>query len=271
MADEAGGAGGAGGDAAAAAAGGGDKDAAAAAAASAASLVGGAGAKGGTSLAGGAGVQTEAEKTAAETAARATVEKDLAKELEGKTDAEKKELIDKKITENKTVADKAAAEKDKVPDKYADFKLPEGFEVNAEAMTGFHALAKDLSLSQDKAQKLVDFQASMEKSRGDAAVAEFDKTGNAWRDETVKSLGSDFSKAEANVGRFMERFGTPELRQLMDATHVGENIHLFKAMAAAGAKIGEGQMPDGSKGGAEPEQGKRWYPNMRAEIAGPAK
>lgn len=207
-----------------------------------------------------------AGKAAAEKAAadRSAVEKEIAKDLEGKTDAEKKALIDKKL------ADKAAAGKDGkkegAPEKYAEFKLPEGMQIDQAVMTDFTALAKKHNLSQESAQDLVDFQAKMEKSRVDAAVAEFDKTAKAWRDETVKELGANFGAEEANVGRFLERFGSPELRALMTATRVGENKHLFTAMAKAGALLGEGKLPEGQNGGGQKDAGSRWYPKMREQM-----
>src|SRR5712671_1685898 len=42
------------------------------------------------------------------------------------------------------------------PDKYADFKVPDGFKFDEKALTEATAAFKELGLSQEKAQKLVD-------------------------------------------------------------------------------------------------------------------
>ena len=231
------------------------------------SLVGGAGLpkddKGGDGKGAGDGnVEGDdaAKKVEADKQARAALEKELSKELEGKTDDEKKAILDKKMAEQ-------AKGKEGAPAEYANFKLPEGMgEIDKGQMDEFKALAKTHNLSQEAAQGFVDLQAKIEKSRADAAVAEFDKVTKAWRDETVKELGANFEAETANVGRFIERFGSPELRKLMDATHIGENKHLFTALAKAGAQIGEGNLPKGGKGGGKEDQGKTWYPNMREQM-----
>ena len=43
-----------------------------------------------------------------------------------------------------------------VPEKYADFKVPDGFKFDEKALTEATAAFKELGLSQEKAQKLVD-------------------------------------------------------------------------------------------------------------------
>ena len=220
------------------------------------SLIGGAGAKKEgdeqTPEAKAAAEKAAGEKTAA---ARASIEKEFAKDLEGKTDAEKKAIVDKKL------ADKDAAEAAKAggaPEKY-DVKLPEGFEKDEPVMAKFLDIARKFNLSNDKAQELVDFQAEVERSRADAADAEFNSRAKAWREETVKNSGKNFEADQADVGRFVETFGGPGLRKLMDATRIGENWELFSAMAKAGAKLKEAQPPEGGANGKEPDQGKRWY------------
>lgn len=45
----------------------------------------------------------------------------------------------------------------KAPEKYEDYKVPEGYVINPEVKTKADALFKDLGLSQDGAQKAVDF------------------------------------------------------------------------------------------------------------------
>lgn len=224
------------------------------------SLVGSAGQKPGEGGSPKEGAGDEAAKKAAaekDAADRSALEKTLAKELEGKTDAEKKELLDKKLAEQRAAEQKG---KEGAPKEYAKFNLPEGFEADEPTMKAFVEIARKHNLSQEAAQEFVDFQAKQEVARGKAEAAEFEKVRKAWRDETVKELGANFDAESANVGRFLERFGSPELRKLADATGVGDNKHWFMAMAKAGATLGEGKLPEnGGGGGKEEDQGKRWY------------
>ena len=56
-------------------------------------------------------------------------------------------------------ADKDQDKPEGAPEQYAEFALPEGFQVDTAVMDEFKGLAKELNLPQATAQKLVDLQA----------------------------------------------------------------------------------------------------------------
>ena len=56
-------------------------------------------------------------------------------------------------------ADKGDKDKNEAaPEKYEDFKLPEGMEVNTDLLDKATPVFKELNLTQDQAQKMVDLQ-----------------------------------------------------------------------------------------------------------------
>lgn len=95
--------------------------------------------------------------------------------------------------EEKTAEEKKANGEDKegAPEAYADFTMPEGMEVDKGALEAFAPVAKDLKLTQEQAQKLVDLQV---KSVQEAAAAH----GKAWGD--IRTGWVDAVKADKDIG-----------------------------------------------------------------------
>src|SRR5262245_55633150 len=56
--------------------------------------------------------------------------------------------------------DKGTQQQSKAPEKYADFKIPDGMAVDAKALEAFTPALRELNLTQDQAQKLVDVYAT---------------------------------------------------------------------------------------------------------------
>jgi len=108
------------------------------------------------------------------------------------------------------------------PDEYADFSLPEGVELNEELLAQANPVFKELGLSQEQAQKLVDF----ESARVQAQVDQFHQQVDAWKEAARedKEFGGDKleqSLASANnvlKGNFAPAF-IEELKQIGFLNH----------------------------------------------------
>ena len=70
------------------------------------------------------------------------------------------------------------------PESYADFTMPEGIKIDLAAMEKFTPMAKELNLTQDQAQKLVDIQATMMAEAGQAMQDDLDSKSDTWVDAT---------------------------------------------------------------------------------------
>jgi hypothetical protein len=123
-------------------------------------------------------------------------------------------------------ADKAGA-----PETYEDFTLPEGVEVDQVAMDAFQPLAKELGLSQEQAQKLVDIQAGMMEQLGTKLQAQLDEKVETWV-ETSKADkeigGAEFDAKLATANEAVKQFGTKELLDVFDATGVRNHPEVIR-------------------------------------------
>ncbi len=135
------------------------------------------------------------------------------------------------------------------PEAYTPFTMPEGIEADADLMTGFAATAKELGLSQEQAQKLVDLQVKsaqgQDTSRRESIEQAITKQSEAWVNELKADPelgGEKFNATVATAAKAMQSFGTPELRALLNESGLGNNPELVKLFHRIGASISEDSM-----------------------------
>ncbi|WP_223528388.1 hypothetical protein [Pseudomonas sp. A-RE-23] len=117
------------------------------------------------------------------------------------------------------------------PEAYANFKLPEGMELDAEVLGEFTAFAKELNLPQDKAQKIVDFQAKLAAKQADEYQAAALKQGQEWAAQVKNDPelgGENYDKSVASAVKVIQSFGDEGLRDLLNNTGLGNHPALFK-------------------------------------------
>ena len=208
------------------------------------------------------------DQTTTETAAEETPAPDAASEEQNVNTAEAEDLLGEETPEGekpegekgekKTDAEKSDAkgdDKGKVdgaPETYEDFTLPEGMERDAEGLEVFGSIAKELNLSQDQAQKLIDVQAEVVQRQADAAWQVWADKQNEWALEVRndKEFGGDNlpgSKAAAKA--FVMKFGGEEALEILRLTGASNHPKVFGALARAGKELAEDEIVSGSQGG----------------------
>lgn len=207
-----------------------------------------------------------AESPSTPTSSSTTTE---AKPNEAATEGEKPSLLNDKP---KPDAVKPAV----APEKYADFKAPEGFELDKPTMEKALPVFKELGLSQENAQKLVDFYSDISKQASEASVNLWKETQEVWKKEIMTSadLGPKLDQVKANVSKMIDSVGDAKLaqdfRQAMDYTGAGNNPAFIRMLNALASKYTEGSHVAGkgpSPGGQGDNQGPRSaaksiYPNL---------
>ncbi len=123
------------------------------------------------------------------------------------------------------------------PDTYADFSMPEGVTVDSALLSEATPLFKELGLTQDQAQKLVDFQAKQVQASSQSNVDAFNQLMNDWQEQARndKEFGGD--KFEENIGvarQAIDKFGTPGLKQLLEEHGVGNHPEVIRFMVNVG-------------------------------------
>lgn len=155
------------------------------------------------------------------------------------------------------------------PESYEDFTLPEGVELNEELMGEFKPLAKELNLSQEQAQKLVDLQANEMAKITKAQEQTWNDLNESWVDQAMKDeeIGgkseTEFKEKVAVATKALEKFGTPELRQALDLTGAGNHPEILRFAYRVGKALSEDQIVGSRSSGSEEKSPEKvLFPDM---------
>ncbi|WP_313698171.1 peptidase [Pantoea sp.] len=128
------------------------------------------------------------------------------------------------------------------PEAY-EFKAPEGGELDKEAVSQFEPIARELNLSQEQAQKLVDLYGSkvmpqLMKQQADTWQKQVADWGTSAKEDA--EIGGD--KFDGNLTRAkqaMDKFATPQLREFLETTGMGNHPELIRVFVKVGAAMSE--------------------------------
>lgn len=152
----------------------------------------------------------------------------------------------------------AAAQDEGVPEAYADFEGGDGKAIPAASLGGFTEVAKELGLSQAKAQKLV----SALRPTVDGYINQSaEKYGREWAEQVKadKELGgADFDKKLAVAVSAYKNFSTPELQKMLEATRLGNHPEVIRMFYRIGTAMSQ---DTGVAGSGAPVAKRRIYPN----------
>jgi len=152
-------------------------------------------------------------------------------------------------TEATESTEQQAEEKTGAPEKYEGFKAPEGQEYDDEFIKAYGDVAKELNLSQKDAQKLLDKVSPVVRDRQQAQI---DAVKQGWLDNSKGDKEFGGEKLEANLAvakTALDKFGTPELKSLMNQTGLGNHPELIRFFYRAGKAISEDTYVGGHKEG----------------------
>jgi hypothetical protein len=164
-------------------------------------------------------------------------------------------------TDAGTKTDDTTATNTEVPESY-DLQMPDGIELDKAAADEFTAIAKELKLDQTAAQKFADIGAKMAQRQIEAHA----KLVETWTEQvkTDKELGGD--KLDQNLGiarKAIDTFGSPELKELLNSTGLGNHPEVVKLAFKVGKAISEdGFVAGKAPGSVSNDPAKKLFPNM---------
>jgi hypothetical protein len=139
--------------------------------------------------------------------------------------------------------------------------MPDGVALDKTAADEFTAIAKELKLDQASAQKVADVGAKMAQRQVEAHA----QLVESWVEsvKTDKEIGGDKLAENLAIARkAIDTFGTPELKDVLNATGFGNHPAVIKAFYKAGMAISSDRFVSGSPKGPENDMAKKMFPNM---------
>lgn len=155
---------------------------------------------------------------------------------------ENQTVLTETITETPTTETPVETKVEKVVPEDYTFTLPEGVELDKDLVAEFKPLAKELGLSQEEAQKLVDVQLKAAEKLANETAAAWNTQVDTWKKdaENDKEYGGQNLTANIAVARTaLDKFGTPELKQALNAFGMGNHPELIRFMYRVGKAITE--------------------------------
>jgi len=151
----------------------------------------------------------------------------------------------------------------KVPEAY-DLKAPEGAGLDAEGLKSFEPIFKEVGLSQEQAQKLVNLYGEKQASFVAEQKGIWEKQQSTWIEEfkSDKAFGGANTDASVQAAeKAWRHFGTAEDIRLVHQFGLANFPPLVKILARVGKEMGEGSFHTGAPKTAT-DKAKRMFPNM---------
>ncbi|MBP2652626.1 MAG: peptidase [Firmicutes bacterium] len=146
--------------------------------------------------------------------------------------------------EQKSEDGEQKGDKPTAPEKYEDFTMPEGMTWDAEKSAEFLDVAKELGLSQEQAQKLVNVGAKLIGGSQESIQQQAAEQSKAWREESLaKYQKADIELANKTLGQF----ATPEFKELLEATGLANSPAMIGIFKEIGEAISEGKFIEGNQ------------------------
>lgn len=164
---------------------------------------------------------------------------------------------------------------------YTPFTVPEGYELNPAVATEASTLFKEMNLTQEQAQKLVDFYGkqvtSITEASTTSAQTAWNDTNTEWQRQTMADpeLGPHIAKVKETISRALNSVGdaklTAEFKSVMDLTGAGNHPAFVKAFYKLASAVTEGRHVKGSgptnesqraPGQGKPSAAQALYPNL---------
>lgn len=141
-------------------------------------------------------------------------------------------------------AGKAPAETSSVPEKY-EFKMPEGASPDIKLMEGFEPLAKELKLSNEQAQKLVDLYAKHTTDLVQTQEKALAEERKGWRESFQKLPNT--GEILSNAKRALDSLANADAKQLLTNSWLGDHPAIIDLLSKAGKLLAEHPMHTGGE------------------------
>lgn len=150
-----------------------------------------------------------------------------------------------------------------IPESY-QFNMPEGVNMDQAMADEAGPVFKELGLNQEQADKLTGLMAAKIGRDAQAQQDAFSKQLEDWATELKNDSdvgGISFGKNAGIARQAIEQFGSPELKELLDTSGMGNNPALFKFALNVGKLLSEDQPGSGDRAGGDKSIEDRFYPN----------
>lgn len=151
-----------------------------------------------------------------------------------------------------------------VPEKY-ELTAPEGMVIDAEALSKFEPIFKELNLSNEGAQKLANLYAEMKAEEVKDFGVKLQEQITEWEGQLASDAevgGKNFGDTVRHAQSAIARFGTPELKQFLARSGSGSHPELVRTFARIGKAMAEDNFITGPSSATHEDKARRIFTTM---------
>lgn len=152
---------------------------------------------------------------------------------------------------------------------YGDFTAEEGVEYAPELVNEAKTLARELDLSQAGAERLNKAAHDMAKTMGEAQVNRLQEARQEWQEASKADPTFGGVKLQENLAvaaKAREAFGDDELKQVLNASGLGDHPAVIRAFFKVGKAMSEDSMVVGKPAPTDTRsRAERIYPNQQPQ------
>lgn len=131
------------------------------------------------------------------------------------------------------------------PPSFDGLTVPAGISFAPETFEAFKNLAREINLTEEQAQKLVDYESSLVERGHADAQEEKRQTLERWAQQTRTLYGAKLEEEISFALRAADAFGGPDFRALLEDTGLGNHPVIIRMLSGVGKAIGEDAFPGG--------------------------
>lgn len=145
------------------------------------------------------------------------------------------------------------------PEQYEEFRMPEGFVLEGETKEKVTGLFRELNLSQESAQKLIDYATERDLAGREAMLNELAAKRKEWRSSLRARPNFEADLALARKG-MKALVRTPEGAELFNDSWMSDHPAVFDIFVRAGRLVAEDTFDNQNGGSAEENVNLRRFP-----------
>jgi len=144
-----------------------------------------------------------------------------------------------------------------------EFRAPQGKEYDSQLIGAYSEGARKAGLTQEKAQELLDSMAPALAARQQEQITAIQQ-GWVEAAKTDQEIGgANLEKNLSLAATALDKFGTPELRSLLDGTGLGNHPEVVRFMSRAGKALAEDTVVTGRAPQSPVNDAKSFYENSK--------
>lgn len=135
------------------------------------------------------------------------------------------------------------------PVDYGDFTVPEGVTLDPELTTEFKGIAQEMNLTKEQAQQVADLGVKLSQKIVETQQAQFEAQKTQWAEaaRADKEFGGQAFEANLAVAKkAVDAFVSPELKQLLDTTGLGNHPDMVRAFYKIGRQLSDDALVPGT-------------------------